>query len=128
MKDYYKYTREEIIHKIQNTNKTTDGYYFAKDFNQMNENKSGNILDKGYYFNRNEFKNKYIFSEKDIELYLSKDKEDLNQLIRMQSFDKKIYEVIYEFINFELNSQLPSYPFTLNELIDTTIYWFNCKY
>ena len=125
---YYKFDRNNIANKIKNSPKTKDGYYIVKEFDDINF-KKGDILDKEYIYQRDEFKNKFIFSESDIDLYLSKNrKKNQDEINLMNALDRKLYEVVHEFIEQDLHNTVPGYPFTLNELIDTTIYIYNYKY
>ena len=125
---YYKYSRPNIVNKIRQMKKTCDGYYFFPDFQKYNE-KRGTLNgsnDTKYYYPRSSFNNKMCFNEQDIECYLSK--KDINYNInKMNELDKKIEEVIGELKEFGLFDDLPNYEFNLGELIDTTIFMFNCK-
>ena len=46
----------------------------------------------------------------------------------MQNIDDKIYETISDFVDYGLNEKIPNYEFNLNELIDTSIYFYNIKF
>jgi hypothetical protein len=128
MLGYYKYGREEIADIIKNSPKTTDGYYYVRNFPYLNiaEGKIDNKKDGNYYYPRDIFSNKLVFNDKEIISYLSKDKTDLN-VEKMKYIDDKIEDVISELSDYGLNENIPGRLFNLNELIDTTIYFYNMK-
>lgn len=129
MLGYYEYSRKNIVNMIKNSPRTEDGYYFMKDFPIINLKQSNDHgeKDNDFFYNRELFKNKIIFSEYEINSYISS--TDLNlDIERMQALDLKLKDVIQEFIMYELNDEIPNYEFNLNELIDTTIYLFDAKY
>ena len=126
MLGYYKYSRKDIAEMIRNSPKTKDGYYYIRSFAYLNNTK-GRIdehKDTGYYYPRDIFSNKLVFNDDEINSYLSKTKTNLN-VEKMQLMDKKIKETINGLTDFGLDEDLPGYAFTLNELIDTTIYFYN---
>ena len=124
----YKMTREEIVKRLQKSKVTTDGYYVCKEFRNMNK-ALGDKLDKKYKYSRDYFENKICFNQSDIELYLETDTKS-NDIDRMKQRDDYIYNIIKEEIELydNINEKLWGCQFTLNELIDTSIYFFNCKY
>ena len=121
---YYKFKREDIIKKIRESPKTGDGYYFCKEFNEMNTKPGDDNLDKNFYYNRELFKGKVVFSEDDIEIYMAQTKK--RTIDYMEKIDKKLRETIGELICYGLFDKIPDYEFNLSELIDTTIFlWKN---
>ena len=129
MLGYYKYSRENIAKIIRNSPKTKDGYYFVRKFPELN-NEQGKLdgeKDSKYYYPRNIFANKFVFNNYEIDSYLSKTENDLD-FKKMQNIDDKIYEAISDFVDYGLNEKIPNYEFNLNELIDTSIYFYNIKF
>jgi len=129
MLGYYKYSRENIAKIIRNSPKTKDGYYFVRKFPELN-NEQGKLdgeKDSKYYYPRNIFTNKFVFNNYEIDSYLSKTENDLD-FKKMQNIDDKIYETISDFVDYGLNEKIPNYEFNLNELIDTSIYFYNIKF
>ena len=129
MKRYYKYPRKEIVELIKKSPKTCDGYYYFPKFSHYNL-KVGNInneRDTKYYYKRELFKNKICFNEYDINCYLStlEINYDVN---KMEFIDEKIKDIIKDFTDLKLNDKVPSENYTLNELIDTSIFFYNNKY
>ena len=122
----YKFDRETIVKKIKESPITDDGYYFCKYFPRLNRLK-GKKRDNNYIFDREYFKNKVVFSHADIETYLD-DVGDINNIEKMQKKDIYIYSVIKDSLKNNLHSKIPNTQYTLGELIDATIYYFNYKY
>ena len=129
MLGYYKYTREKIVEIIRKSPKTNDGFYYVKQFPELN-NTIGKIdgeKNSAYYYPREIFNKKLLFNEFEIESYLSKKNNNLDTE-RMEFMDKQIYNIIVDFIDYDLDQKLPGCLFNLNELIDTSIYFINMKY
>lgn len=126
---YYRYPRDKILKIIKSSPKTSDGYYFVRDFPRINnENgKIDNSRDNKYFYNRILFKDKFVFSDDDIKAYMSKDNINFD-FERMQRLDKKLLDVIEEFVMYKLDDKIENQQYNLNELIDTTIFIFNTKY
>lgn len=123
----YKMTREEIIKRLQKSKITTDGYYVCKEFRNMNK-ALGDKLDKKYKYSRDYFENKICFSQSDIELYLETNTKS-GDIDRMRQRDNYIYNIIKDDVElYDLDDYIDGGNFTLNELIDTAIYFYNCKY
>lgn len=124
----FKMTREEIIKQVKKSQITTDGYYVCKKFIEMNK-ALGDKLDKKYKYSRDYFENKICFDQSDIEIYLETNKNDYD-IDRMKQRDNYIYYIIKDDVDLydNLNDDIDGGNFTLNELIDTAIYLYNCKY
>ena len=123
----YKMTREEIIKRLQKSKITTDGYYVCKEFRNMNK-AVGDKLDKKYKYSRDYFENKICFSQSDIELYLETNTKS-GDIDRMRQRDNYIYNIIKDDVElYDLDDYIDGGNFTLDELIDTAIYFYNCKY
>ena len=122
----YKFSREEIVNKIKSSCKTKDGYYICKKFPLYNK-QLGNNIEKKYMHSRENFENQICFSKYDIEMYLEKEK--FNPYICMMiRRDNYLNDILKNDIKFPLKKKLPQQNFTLSELIDTAIYFFNNKY
>lgn len=124
----FKKTRKEIVKIIQKSPITEDGYYVCKKFKELN-NSIGEKLDKKYKYSRDYFENKICFSQADIEIYLETNTVDYD-IEKMKQRDNYIYNIIKDDIKLvnNINENIPGYPFTLGELIDTSIFIFYCKY
>ena len=123
----YKMTREEIVKRLQKSKITTDGYYVCKEFRNMNK-ALGDKLDKKYKYSRDYFENKICFNQSDIELYLETNTSS-GDIERMRQRDDYIYNIIKDDVElYDLNDYIDGGNFTLDELIDTAIYFYNCKY
>lgn len=124
---YYKKSREEIIDIIKKSPITDDGYYFCKEFKDINE-KIGEKLDRGYTFTRDQFKNKICFTLDDIGAYLEK-KTSKFDIEEMKKLDDYIYRLLREDIEkYKINDYIENNSFTLMELIDTSIFMYYNKY
>lgn len=124
----FKKTRKEIVKIIQKSPITEDGYYVCGKFKELNSS-IGEKLDKKYKYSRDYFENKICFSQADIEIYLETNTIDYD-IEKMKQRDNYIYNIIKDDIKLvnNLNENIPGYPFTLGELIDTSIFIFYCKY
>ena len=123
----YKMTREEIVKRLQKSKVTTDGYYVCKEFRNMNK-ALGDKLDKKYKYSRDYFENKICFNQSDIEIYLETN-TNIYDIDRMKQRDDYIYYIIRDDVElYDLNDYIDGGNFTLDELIDTAIYFYNCKY
>lgn len=123
----YKMTREEIVKRLQKSKVTTDGYYVCKEFRNMNK-ALGDKLDKKYKYSRDYFENKICFNQSDIEIYLETN-TNFYDIDRMKRRDDYIYNIIRDDVElYDLNDYIDGGHFTLDELIDTAIYFYNCKY
>ena len=122
----YKYTREEIIVKIKSSPITQDGFFICKDFNEWN-NARGDKVDKGYFYRRQEFSNKICFNIAEIEVYTEKENIGFN-IENMHRRDQFLYNVIKEDINKSIHEEIKGQTYTLSELIDTTLYYYDVKF
>lgn len=126
---YYKNSRNKIVKIIKKSPKTNDGYYFVRDFPNLNgeQGKLDHGRDIDYFYHRNLFKDKFVFSDADIEAYLAK--KNINfDFEKMQKLDEKLVNVIDDYLQYDLNDDIKGELYNLNELIDTTIFIFNNKY
>ena len=129
MLGYYKNSRNKIVKVIKKSPKTNDGYYFVRDFPNLNaeQGKVDNGRDTSYFYHRNLFKDKFVFSDADIEAYLAKKNKNFD-FEKMQKLDEKLVNVIGDYLQYDLNDDIKDKLYNLNELIDTTIFIFNSKY
>lgn len=124
----FKKTREEIVQIIKKCEITADGYYVCKNFQELN-NSIGDKLDKKYKFSRYYFENKICFSQADIEIYLEVNENNYD-IDRMKQRDDYVYNIIKNEVNVctKITEKVHNSSFTLEELIDTSIFVFNNKY
>ena len=122
----YKFTREEIVNKIRRCPKTKDGYYVCKKFIYWNMS-NGEKLEKDYLSPRDYFRIKICFDELDIKRYTTKSNFDgnVNLMIRRDEF---LHDVIIKDLKYPLRKKFPGKKFSLSDLIDSTIFYFNYKY
>lgn len=126
MQNKYLYSREELADLIKKAPTTKDGFFFFPRFRYLIKVK-GNKEDKGYYFNRELFFEKIVFSKEDINLLISKSK---------MPFDSELYEYLNKKINncisgceyLELKDFVFNEQYTLEELIDNCIFTIKNKY
>ena len=119
-------SRIELVDLIRKSPKTHDGYYFFPRFPTLLMSK-GNIKDNGYHYDRSIFKDKMAFTEEEIRVFLAKRSIKFDFML-MRLVDSKLKEAIkgYEFLclkDIVLNKE-----YSLEELIDTTIYLIKYKY
>lgn len=122
----YDKTREQIVKIIKKCQTTEDGYYFCKRFHIINQ-KPGEEYDKGYTFDRSYFKNKVCFNSAELEIYLEKGPSYFN-IDKMKARDDFLYDVIKPDLNNKLNKKIKGSQYTLGDLIDSAIFYFNYKY
>ena len=73
---------------------------------------------------------KYVLMKqklKVIESYLEKKKTDFD-IDWMKERDDFIHRVIFKDLDLDINEKMPNEEFTLGELIDCTIFFFNSKH
>lgn len=129
MLGYYKYTRNQIVNIIKKSPKTKDGYYYVYKFPVLNSmrGKIDGERDTKYYYTREYFKNKICFNEDDINCYLTISKMDYD-INKMKTIDDKLKDIIGELNGMKLDNKIEDKDYTLDELIDTSIYLLNNKY
>lgn len=126
MLDSYKYSREELLNKILKSPVTTDGYYLCKNFRRWN-NAHGNQTDKGYTFNRRYFCDKICFSPIELEVFMDKTPSNYD-IQKMRQRDLYLKKIVKDDIKKKLYEKINGYNYTLNDLIDNTLYYFNYKF
>lgn len=129
MLGYYKYSRKQLVEMILKSPKTTDGFYYMHNFPALNlmRGKIDGERDSKFFFNREYFKNKLCFNQYDINCYLQTTNSNYD-IKRMQMIDDKVKDIINEFLELNLNDKIDKCDYTLNELIDTSIYLLSNKY
>lgn len=127
MLGYYKLTREKIVNIIRKSPITKDGYYFCKEFRDINT-KTGDFLEKNeYIYCREMFENKVCFTNADIETYLEKD-VDCCDIYAMKKKDDYLYDVIKDDVDIlNLHDKIDEYGNTFEDVIDTCIFIINNK-
>ena len=114
-------SREDLINLIKKSPRTPDGFYYFPKFTQMAKI-PGEIIDKNFYYSRDLFYNKKVFSNEDIQMFLSKEKSnyDLDLFIFIKNKINDIIGNCYEYC--ELKDKIPSMNYTLGELIDCALF------
>jgi hypothetical protein len=123
MLGYYDKSRSEIVKMIKKCPTTEDGYYYCQRFPKINE-KPGEESDKGYTFDRNYFKNKICFNLAELEVYLERGPSYFN-IDKMKTKDDFLYGIIKPDLTKRLNKKIRNTQYTLGELIDSAIFYFN---
>lgn len=120
------FSRKELVDIIKKSPITNDGYHFCPRF-KLIVLQTGSTKDNGYYYDRTLFKDFCCFNDDIISMFLAKKKKDLD-IDLFNVIQTKLNEVIkgYEFLN--IKDYIPKENYTLEELIDTTIYIFKYKY
>lgn len=119
-------SRNELVTLIKKAPKTHDKHYYFPRFIEL-VMIPGNIRDTDFYYDRSLFTNKICFSESDLRAFLSfkciKYDVELNRFV-----DNKLKEVLKDYLTLDINTTIPNKAYSLNELIDTTIYYIKYKY
>lgn len=117
---YCCFSREELVGMIKTAPRTKDGCFFFPRFKVLIL-LQGKQADEGYHYDRIWFVNKICFTDLDIQMFLAKRKLNLDLSI-LNIIEQKLNEVLkgMEFLN--LSDRIPGEDYTLEELIDTTIY------
>lgn len=119
-------SRKEIVDLIKKAPKTKDGNYFFPRFDVLSQS-IGQIKDTGYYYDRSCFKDKMCFNEDEIKVFLSKKKIKFDMDL-MRFIDTKLKEVLNNIAFLNLHDIIPQQNYTLEELIDSTIYIIKYRY
>lgn len=122
----YKKSREDIANIIKKSPITKDGNYICKKFIELNK-QIGEHKDTGYIYNRDKYANKVCFNETEIESYLEKKKKNFD-IDWMKERDDFVYKTIFRNLDLDIKDKIPNEEFTLEELIDCTIFFFNNKH
>jgi hypothetical protein len=119
-------SRQELANLIKSSPRTHDKYYFFPRFRDLLL-LQGPLKDIDFIYDRKIFENKICFSDYDIRAFLST--KDTKYDIDLSRFiDTKIQETLKDFLKLNLDDIIPGKTYTLNELIDTTIYFIKYKY
>lgn len=119
-------SRKELVDLIKRSPRTKDGYYFFPRFRALIL-LEGDIRDTGYFYDRLMFKDKMCFDENDIRMLIAKKKVSVDiDLIRM--IDTKIQSTLKGLEFLYIKDKIPGGDYTLEELIDSTIYFVKYKY
>lgn len=120
------FSRQELVEMIKKSPQTKDGYFYFPRFPQILLLK-GKIKDTGYFYDRSVFCDKICFNEKDIKSFLSKKSTKMDFVLE-RLIDNRLKEILKGLETLHLNSYIDSKGFTLEELIDTTIYITKYRY
>ena len=119
------FSRKELIEMIKKSPRTNDGYYFFPRFRIL-ITQEGKINDTAYYYDRSYFKNYICFNDDDLNFFTTKKKSKMDIELFM-FIQNKLNEVIKGFEFLSLKDIIPNEQYTLEELIDTTIYIIKYK-
>lgn len=119
-------TREEIVNIIKKSPMTDDLVYVCKRFPKLNKN-CIEKNEKKYTFKKTFFDDKICFTLGDIEAYLETDSDYYN-IYRMQLRDKFLKGVIKSDFKYSIKTKIKNTQYTLGELIDMAIFFFNQKH
>jgi hypothetical protein len=122
----FKETREDIAKYIKKSPCTEDCIYVCKNFPRLNK-ALGEKKDKRYTFDRKYFDDKICFTEGDLSAYLETEPSHYN-VYRMRIRDLFLRNIIRTDIKRKLHKKIKDSDYTLGELIDATIFYFNYKH
>lgn len=122
-------SRKELKDLIMASPQTRDGYYFCPRFKAL-VLQPGKERDSGFYYDRDVFKNKMCFSITSIKMLLARHEMDpkLADVDQIRWIDQKLDETLKGIEFLSLSDKVPNMDYTLEELIDTCIYWSKIKY
>lgn len=120
------FSRKELKDMIEKAPQTRDGYYFFPRFKALVTLK-GNIKDDDYYYDRIMFSNKTCFDELDLKMFMARKKVAVD--VELKRFiDTKLEDILRGIEFLGLKDIVPDKEYTLEELIDTSIYLLQYKY
>lgn len=120
------FSREELVDMIKKSPRTKDGYFFFPRFRVLAFT-PGKIKDTGYYYDRSIFSDKICFHEEDFRTFLAK--RSIKMDFQLERFiDNKLKDALRGLEYLDLKDKVGSKGYTLEELIDTTIYLTKYKY
>lgn len=120
------YSRKELVDIVLKSPKTEDGHYFCPRFKALVLS-PGEIKDSDYYYDRDLFKRKMVFSISDVKLFLSPKEMDYD-LNLMSITDTKMEETLKGIEFLALSDIVPNTTYNLEELIDTCVFLMKEKY
>ena len=120
------FSRKELIELIKKAPQTHDGYYYFPRFKNLIM-QQGKVQDNGYFYDRCLFQRKVCFSEDDIKAFSSRKRMKYDT--QLSSFiDSKLEDTLKGIEFLHIKDKLLDKDYTLEELIDTTIYITKYKY
>lgn len=119
-------SRKELVDLIRKAPITKDGHYFFPRFKVL-VLLEGGIKETGYFYDRSIFRDKICFDEDDIRMFCAKKKVNLDIDLK-RIIDNKLNETLKGLEFLHLKDIIPSSSYTLEELIDSTIYLIKYKY
>ena len=120
------YSRKELSDLILKSPQTEDGHYFCPRFKAL-VLAPGEIKDSDFYYDRDIFKRKMVFSISDVKLFLSPIEMDFD-LNLMSITDTKMEDVLKGIEFLDIKDTVPNTTYTLEELIDTCVFLMKEKY
>jgi hypothetical protein len=120
------FSRKELIDLIKKSPRTHDGYYYFPRFTNL-VMQQGKEQDNGYFYDRCLFSRKMCFGDDDLKAFMSRKK--IKYDIQLSSFiDSKLEDTLKGIEFLHIKDKLIDKDYTLEELIDTTIYITKYKY
>ena len=120
------FSRKELIDLIKKSPKTHDGYHYFPRFKNL-VMQQGKEQDNGYFYDRCLFSRKMCFGDDDLKAFMSRKK--IKYDIQLSSFiDSKLEDTLKGIEFLHIKDKLIDKDYTLEELIDTTIYITKYKY
>lgn len=119
-------SRKELSDMIRKAPKTKDGFYFFPRFRVLIL-LEGDIKDTGFFYDRIMFKDKICFDETDLKMLNAKKKPAIDADLR-RIIDMKLNEVLKGLEFLHIKDRIPGTDYTLEELIDNTVYLVKYKY
>ena len=120
------FSRKELVDMIKKSQKTHDGYYYFPRFRNLVLQK-GKIKDTGYFYDRSIFEDKMVFTNEELEIFLAKRKKKFDIQL-MHFIDTKLKDALFGIEFMGLKDKIIDKDYTLEELIDTSIYIIKYKY
>lgn len=119
-------SRQEILEMANRQPRTKDGYIYFPRFGQLVQ-AEGKIRDTGFFYDRSYFKNKVVLDSEDILMWMSKRKLKIDETLK-RLIDSRLADALDGLDTLKLKDVVSGKDYTLEELIDTTIYITKYKY
>lgn len=119
----YNLDRKEIVDLILKGPKTNMNYFYYKGFSVLNS-LPGDIQDKKYYYTRELFNGKKMFTITDIVLYLSCKKIDDFDEEEFRFKQNKFDEIMSGYESLDLKDKPVDKQYTIEELINIFNYYY----
>lgn len=119
----YKYSRYTLFRMIKACQKTEDGHYwtaFMPDLLLV----EGRVKDSEYFYSREMFAKKMYFTERDVDIFMSKEALDVDEL-EFAQVSEKFFETNKDIGNLDVTMKLYQESFTVGELIDCFVFKYS---